>query len=224
MKKLFFAAMLMLAANLGTLLFAGVPEDKVFEPSIDKLANGDGWTVINRDVRLINEDGLKIAHLDDKTGAGVAWIENYQFSNGVIEFDARGKNDPQKSFLGIAFHGDGDNYEAIYFRPFNFTSKDPLAKTHSVQYIAPPTYGWQKLRTEHPGVYEQAIQPAPDPNGWFHVRIVVDGSTVSAFVNNSEKPSLEVPRVGSATSGKVGIWVGDDSGGDFAHLRITPAN
>ncbi len=224
MKKIFLTAMFLIAAAFGTALFADSPNETVFEPRLDKLPSGSGWTVVNRNVQFMNEGGVKIAHLDDNTGAGIAWIENYQFSDGVIEFDARGKNDFQKSFLGIAFHGVGDmEYEAVYFRPFNFTATDSLRQVHDVQYIAPPTYGWQKIRAEHPGVYEQSLQPAPDPNGWFHVRIVVDGPTVSVFVNNSQKPSLEVARLSDVKSGKVGIWVGDNSGGDFAHLRIIPA-
>ena len=172
----------------------------------------------------MNEDGMKVAHFEGNAGDGIAWLENYEFSNGTIEFDVRGENVFQRSFVGIAFHGSGDTqYEAIYFRPFNFTAGDSLRKIHSIQYIAPPLYGWQKIRAEHPGVYEQPVQPIPDPNGWFHVRIVVDATTVSVFVNNAQKPSLEVARLSDVKSGKIGMWVGDNSGGDFAHLRIIPA-
>ncbi|MGA7162166.1 MAG: family 16 glycoside hydrolase [Bacteroidota bacterium] len=224
MKKLFLASMLIIAANFTPALFADTPSDVAFQPNLEKLDSGDGWKVVNRNVQLMTEKGVKIAHLDDNAGAGIAWVENYQFSNGVIEFDARGKNDFQKSFLGIAFHGVGDmQYEAVYFRPFNFMSDDSVRKNDAVQYIAPPTYAWQKIHTEYPHVYDQPVQPAPDPNGWFHVRIVVDGSKVSVYVNNSPKPSLEVARLSDVTNGMVGLWVGDNSGGDFAHLRIVPA-
>ena len=224
MKKFLLASMLLIAANFGATLFAGSPNDTPFEPNLGKLVSSDAWTVVNRNIRLLSEGGIKFAHFDGDAGAGVAWLENYEFSDGTIEFDVRGENVFQKSFVGIAFHGVGETqYEAIYFRPFNFTAGDSLRRIHSVQYIAPPTYGWQKIRTEHPGVYEQPVQPAPDPNGWFHVRLVVNGSTVSVFVNNSEKPSLEVTRLSDVKNGKIGMWVGDDSGGDFAHLRISSA-
>ena len=224
MKKIFLASMFIIAANVGTALIAGTPNENTFVPKLDELPSGNGWTVVNRNVQLINEGGIKVAHLDDNTGAGIAWLENYQFSDGVIEFDVRGKNDFQKSFVGIAFHGVGDGqYEAIYFRPFNFTSEDSLRKIDAVQYIAPPAYGWQKIHTEYPHVYDRPVEPVPDPNGWFHVRIVVNASTVSVFVNNSQKPSMEVARLSDVKNGKVGLWVGDNSGGDFAHLRIIPA-
>ena len=121
----------------------------------------------------------------------------------------------RKVSLVLRFTESGDQYEAIYFRPFNFTAGDSLRKIHSIQYIAPPTYGWEKIRTEHPGIYEQPLDPAPDPNGWFHVRVVVNGSKVSVFVNNSAKPSLDVARLSDVKDGKIGMWVGDDSGGRF---------
>jgi hypothetical protein len=224
MKKFFFAAMLAVAANFGGALFADTPNDAPFEPSLDKIIGNSGWTVVNRNVRLLNEDGAKIAHFDGNEGAGIAWLDNYQFSDGTIDFDVRGENVFQKSFVGLAFHGVGDEqYEAIYFRPFNFTAGDSIKKIHSIQYIASPTYGWQKIRAEHPGVYEQSLDPAPDPNGWFHVRVVVSGSMVSVFVNNATRPSLEVARLSDVKDGKIGMWVGDNSGGDFARLKITPA-
>jgi hypothetical protein len=89
-----------------------------------------------------------------------------------------------------------------------------------VQYISRPTYDWQKLRAEHPGVYEQAVNPVPDPNGWFHARVVVAGSTVSVFMGDATAPSLVVKPLTERTNGRVGLWVGNNSGGDFANLSI----
>lgn len=224
MKQILLAAMFVIVAAFGGGLLADTPNDTPYEPSLDKLIGSSGWTVVNRNVQLLNEEGTKVAHFEGNAGAGIAWLDNYQFSDGSIDFDVRGANVFQKSFVGLAFHGVGnDQYEAIYFRPFNFTAGDSLKKVHSIQYIASPTYGWAKIRTEHPGIYEQPLDPAPDPNGWFHVRVVVSGSKVSVFVNNSAKPSLDVARLSDVKDGKIGMWVGDDSGGDFAHLKITPA-
>ena len=75
-----------------------------------------------------------------------------------------------------------------------------------MQYISQPTYTWRKLRTEHPGVYEKPVDPAPDPNGWFHVRVVVAGSQVSVFVEDATEPSLVVTRLSERTKGLVGFW------------------
>jgi hypothetical protein len=58
----------------------------------------------------------------------------------------------QQSFVGVAFHGvDGTTYDAIYFRPFNFKTDDPVRRIHAVQYISHPDNPWQKLRDGQPG-------------------------------------------------------------------------
>ena len=85
-----------------------------------------------------------------------------------------GRTCPQQSFLGIAFHVvDWTTYDAVYFRPFNFRAASEEQRSHAVQYISHPGNTWQKLRAERPGQFEKAIDPAPDPDGWFHARIVV---------------------------------------------------
>jgi len=58
-----------------------------------------------------------------------------------------------------------------------------------VQYISHPSYGWEKLRCGHPGKYEQAVTPEPDPNEWFHVRIVVASPKVNVFVEDASEPA-----------------------------------
>jgi hypothetical protein len=128
----------------------------------------------------------------------------------------------QQSFVGVAFHGvDGTTYDAIYFRPFNFRAEDPARRQRAVQYISQPAYTWQKLRTEHPGRYEQPVNPVPDPNSWFHVRVVVAAPTVSVFVDGATEPSLVVNLLSDRKRGRVGLWVGNGSGGDFANLKIS---
>src|SRR5262249_4433266 len=146
------------------------------------------------------------------------------FGNGTIELDIKGRNVVQKSFIGVAFHAkDANQCDLVYFRPFNFTNADPERRAHAVQYMSAPNFSWKKLRTEHPGVYEKPVQPAPDPDGWFHARIVVDSPKVSVFVNDAKEPSLVVDKLSKLTSGRVGLWVGQDSDGDFANLKIVPA-
>src|SRR5207237_504148 len=105
-----------------------------------------------------------------------------------IELDIKGKDVQGQSFVGVAFHGvDDTTYDAVYLRPFNFKTDDPVRNTHAVQYVSHPTYPWQKLRAEHPGEYEQPVTPAPDPNGWFHVRVVVASPKVSVFVADARQ-------------------------------------
>jgi hypothetical protein len=130
-----------------------------------------------------------------------------------------------QSFVGVAFHGvDGTTYDAIYFRPFNFRTEDPARRLRAVQYISHPTHTWNKLRAEQPGQFEQPVSPAPDPNGWFHVRVVVESPKVSVFVGDAKEPCLVVNQLSERKKGLVGLWVGNTSGGDFANFRIVPQN
>jgi hypothetical protein len=164
-------------------------------------------------------------HLNEADNEGIAWINGQSFTYGVIEFDIRGKDLLQKSFVGIALHGLNDTtYEAIYFRPFNFRSTDPVRKIHAVQWVASPQYDWSKLRTEFPNKYEQPVSPAPDPNDWFHARIVVDSRKISVYVNGNSSPSLVVEPLVPLRGKQIGYWVGNGSAGDWKNLTIKTAN
>jgi len=194
------------------------------EPPLAQLAEGRGLKVFNRGVSSLDDGGRKGLRLGESPGDGVAYLEGIEFVNGTIELDVKGKDVPQQSFVGVAFHGvDGTTYDAIYFRPFNFKAEDPARRIRAVQYISHPTYTWQKLRAEQPGKYEQAVNPVPDPNAWFHVRVVVASPKVSVFVGDAKEPSLVVDQLSDRKKGLVGLWVGNNSGGDFANLKVVPA-
>ena len=182
-----------------------------------------GLAVVNRTMSISNGDGgSQIIHLDERDGDGVAWITDKAFSQGTIECNLRGKDVLQKSFVGIAFHGMNDStFEIIYFRPFNFQATDPLRKSHAVQYVALPKYDWSTLRDSLPGQYEKPVDPAPDPNDWFHVKVLVQGGQVSVFVNGKTTPELVVKELVELTGKKIGYWVGNGSGGDWKDLKLT---
>lgn len=196
---------------------------KPFEPKLANVAAGTDGKVVNRAVTLSDKEGKPALRFDERGGDGLAMWLDVEFSDGTIEFDVRGKNVLQRSFVGVAFHGAGEVYEAVYFRPFNFRANDPLSRSHAVQYVSMPTYTWERLRSEHPGQCEKAINPAPDPNSWVHARIVVAYPTISVFVDNSSAPSLVVNQLGDRKNGWVGLWVGNGSGGEFANLKISSA-
>jgi hypothetical protein len=154
---------------------------------------------------------------------GLAWIEGAEFSEGTIELEIKGKNEPGQSFVGIAFHGkDNRSFDAVYLRPFNFQNPEPERRSHSIQYIAMPDYDWNKLRTGHPGKYEFAIVPPPDPGSWVKLKLVIKGKNVAAFVNGSEKPALTVELLNDQNKGKLALWVGNGSDGWFRNLKIVP--
>lgn len=176
------------------------------------------YTAVNRVISSGTDPGS--VHLNDQPGEGIAWMNNEKFTQGTIEVDIKGKDELQASFVGIAFHAENDSsFEVVYFRPFNFRSADPLRKTHAVQYIASPKYGWERLRREHPGKYEQPISPAPDPNAWFHARITVSSKNIKVYVNGNAAPSLIIEPLVHTGGTKIGLWT--DSDGDWKNLKIT---
>jgi len=181
----------------------------------------DRLEVFNRTASSLHDGARAGVHLSEGAGEGPAYVRQIELGDGTIELDIRGKDVPQQSFVGVAFHGvDGTTYDAIYFRPFNFKADDPVRHAHAVQYVSQPTYPWQKLRAEQPGKYEQPVSPAPDPNGWFHVRVVIAAPLVKVFVNEAKEPSLVVTQLSDRGKGRVGVWVGNNSAGDFANLTI----
>lgn len=174
-----------------------------------------------QELRAVNRTvtGDSIIHLNEAPDAGIAWIENKQFSNGTIEFDVKGKNVLQQSFVGIAFHGVNDStYDAIYFRPFNFQVPEAGRRGHSVQYISLPANDWPFLREQYPGKYEHEVNPSTNPNKWFHVKIVVTDAEATAYLNGER--CLTVPLLSTQKTGMIGYWVGNGSGGDWKNLKI----
>jgi pimeloyl-ACP methyl ester carboxylesterase len=195
---------------------------QVLKPDLQNLSQSKA---INRSVEAVSEDGKKAIRFSEAEGDGYLILNGIDFSNGVIEFDVKGKNVVQQSFVGVAFHHqDEKTFDAVYFRPFNFTNPDTARRRRAVQYISMPGYPWEKLRETYPGKYENKVDPVPDPDGWFHAKVVINDKRVSVFVNNASKPSLEVDKVSNSTKGGLALWVGNNSGGSFANLTITPSS
>ncbi|RQO75236.1 hypothetical protein DBR43_07700 [Pedobacter sp. KBW06] len=177
------------------------------------------YRTVNRTVSSDKKYGT--IHLNQAKGVGIAWIKGKTFVKGVIEFDVKGKDEFQGSFVGIAFHGLNDTtYEAVYFRPFNFRSTDPVRKAHAVQYITSPKYDWPKLRTDFPNKYEKPVVPEPDPNQWFHVKIVVSEARISVYVNGNNTAALELESLVDTGGKMLGYWVGTGSAGSWKNLKI----
>jgi len=183
--------------------------------------NKENLAAYNRNITTTSNNGKTVVHLDNKANTGIAWINNVSFKQGILEFDVKGKDALQQSFVGIAFHGINDTgYDAIYFRPFNFNSPDANRKDHSVQYISMPQYDWSYLREKFPGKYENALTKPIEANSWFHAKVVVSADAIEVFVNGDNKPSLAVKPLNNYTTGKIGFWVGNNSDGDFSNLLI----
>jgi len=179
------------------------------------------FVVYNRQLSLATEAARNAVSLNENGGEGIAWLSNITFSTGTIEIDLKGLGVYQKSYLGIAFHGENDSiYDVVYFNPFSFITKDSVGRVHAVQYISHPAFTWKRLREEQTGVFEKAVTPAPDPNQWFHAMIEVGQEDIRVFVNYSPVASLIVKKLNNHTNGKIGLWTGDSAGGSFSNLII----
>lgn len=202
-----------------TLLFVFCIESsraQEIQPDLKRIPEGSGWRGNVSSAKLFDKDGAPALEF-----TGLIWIDGYDFDSGTIEFDARGKSaQPQGSFIGVAFRiVDATNYDAVYFRPFNFHAADAQARSHSVQYMSIPNWPWPKLRQEKKGQFEKPIEPAPDGDAWFHAKVAVEGGQVKVFVNNEAEPSLVAKELSDRDGGSVGLWC--TGYGALANVKIT---
>jgi hypothetical protein len=111
------------------------------------------WHVVNDKIITVNEGGRTIVRFEERPGGGMAWNPALDLADGDIEFDVKGRDVLQKSFVGVAFHITSDTtFDLVYLRPFNFRAADSTRHAHAVQYVTVPEHPWEQLRTEHPGV------------------------------------------------------------------------
>jgi hypothetical protein len=196
-------------------------------PDLSRIADGKVWKLSDVTAEPLGVDGKKAAHLqsmvDSANGAvGMALANGTKFSTGTIDIDLQGKSDQHRCFLGVVFNvADSKTFECVYFRPFNFRTNEPY-RLRAVQYIAWPSNTWEHLRKNTPGEFEKPINPAPDPDGWFHVHIEVNVEQVRVFVNHNREACLTVRRLAEARENRpVGLFV-DTHDGLYANLEIRP--
>lgn len=199
-------------------------QGRLIQPDLAKLADSKDLDVVAGSVvssRSGNRTGLSFPQ---GSGGGLAYLKGIEFANGAIELELKGADIQQSSFLGVVFHGvDNEIHDGIYFRPFNFRVEDAARRVRAVQYHSLPAHRWDKLRAEHPGKYEQAVNPTPNPNDWFHARIVVASPKVSVFVENAKDACLVVNQLSDRKRGRIGLWANGGALAEFANLRIDPA-
>ena len=175
---------------------------------------------VNRTLSLY-ENHPGAVEMNAAEGDGLAVLKEIAFESGTIEVELLGENNPGKSFIGLAFNiQEEENFEAIYFRPFNFVATEQSRKDHMVQYVNHPEYTWYKLREERTMEFENEIPAPPDPDDWFKAIIKVSEKSVEVYVDSKTEPVLKVERLTSNKSDKIGLWVGHGSSGRFRNLVI----
>ncbi len=145
--------------------------------------------------------------------ASVAYPIMLNFKDGVIEADLawQGK---QNGFVGLAFRiKDAHRYQVVYFRP------ESSGTINAIQYMPEKKAEFNWWDYEAAKYQAKATLPLHD---WFHVKLVVKGSTVTVYVNNQPKPAMAYSAIDSSLqNGSVGYWLGNSEAGDFKNLVVT---
>lgn len=103
--------------------------------------NKERWQVFNREAKLSEPGKVELSAAD---GDGLMILKTSSFGEGIIEFDVKGEDKMGQSFVGLAFHVQNEKeFEAVYFRPFNFFNADTARRWRAVQYIYAPDYPWK---------------------------------------------------------------------------------
>jgi hypothetical protein len=208
------------------ILFAAAISLPAAEVRLDDLArlgleNVQAETAVYR-----GTNALKLTEKETGPG-GMAVLKGIEFGDGEIALEvsgAPGKNaDPTaRGFIGVVFRLQNDHAhaESFYLRPVNGRAEDQLQRNHSLQYVSPPEWTWQRLRQETPGQYESYADM--QPGEWTRMRVVVRGKEARLYVGGAEQPCLIVKdlKLGQSRGG-VALWIGPGTEGYFRNLTMS---
>jgi len=137
--------------------------------------DSDRWVLVNGEVT---------EHLGRPALAGVAFLEDVDFQNGVIEVEIA-VDGTQRSYPGIVFRRQSPgSYERFYLRPHRSRfHQDALQYTPVFNGIA----GWQLYHGE--GFTAGAVIPADE---WLYLKIEVKDTQARVFFRDRETPALVI--------------------------------
>jgi hypothetical protein len=169
----------------------------------------DRWAFQEGKVEFLKSDNstsLKIL-----PGAGQVVLKDFEFSDGTIEFDAT-PTDVNAFFVGIYFRRqDAQEGECFYLR---VGKKDSHKQNDAVQYapVIKNVLLWDLMG--HYQAPAKVNNTAPN-----HIRLVIAGAQMRVYVNDDQKPALEIPRLeGSTTKGSISL----EGTAIFSNLVIKP--
>lgn len=165
------------------------------------------WQYDTAGVEFITHTNVKAIHIKNRSPLVV---KNREFTNGTIEYDV----ELVRGFPGIQFRESADrkNAENFYLRYFGSTS--PESRT-TLQYAA--VIDGQSMWDITDEYQAGCTLNIP---GWNHVKLVVSGKQMKAYVNDMSRPALIVPKLeGDLERGGISF-----SGGEvtIANLEIKP--
>ena len=144
-----------------------------------------------------------------------AYLKNYEFSDGIIEFDLYCPRE-DVAYVGFIFrfsqHKDEDRYELLYFRPFMSGTRG------AVQYF-PVNNGIARFQYYEDGAFLSTGNIPYDQ--WNHIKAEIEGPHAVIYVNGTKV--MTINRLGRGMSkGSIGVWMDNTTPKCyFANLKVT---
>lgn len=167
----------------------------------------------------------KIMEFDENT---YAKLKEVTFHNGVIEVKVLSRLLPDapefaRGFIGITYRvsEDDQKFESFYVRPTNGRINDPVRRAHGCQYFSYPKYTFAYFRDHNITQYEAPVDIGL--NEWITIKAVIHDDKAQFYINNDDKPVLEVDDMkhGAKAKGAIGFFVDIGTEGYFKDLKIS---
>ena len=139
-------------------------------------------------------------------------LKDFSFTNGTIEFDTQPIDGSKPAFMSVYFRQQSPSEtEIVYLR----TQPDESQQRNTAIQYAPILHGinmWD--------LYGYFQGPATIRNDdWNHFKLVISGLQMKVYLNNMERPVLQIPRLeGESRTGTIAF----DGPGYFANLTVKP--
>jgi Domain of Unknown Function (DUF1080) len=174
--------------------------------------NAANWDFNPGKVEFLDYKGVKAVRLNENSGFMI--LKDLNFKNGTIEFDVE-VNQPGP-FPTIFFRWENkDETEHVYLRTGTYQKRNAF---DAIQY-ASIIKGVNLWDLQHEFQSSANIKVKE----WNHVKIVVNGKQLRAYVNDEKEPNLEIPCMeGNTTEGSIGIGTGFPGQAIFANLEVRP--
>jgi len=152
------------------------------------------WDVDQPNAAFVTYKGINALEIK---GEKQVVVKTLEFTNGTIEFDVEPTDAAHSDFVSFYFRRrDTLENECVYLR---LGRPHPEKRNDAIQY-APFIKGvnlWNLL-------YHFQGPALIHTDGWNHVKLVVSGVQLRAYVNDMRKPALEIPRMeGNTTKGSI---------------------
>jgi len=141
------------------------------------------WEYDTASIKFITHRNVKAAYISN---GNRLFLKNQKFSNGTIEYDV----ELGRGFPGIVFRlsDDRKNGDNFYLRYFGGASSPENRTTLQYAAVIDDMSIWDLTDEYQSGA-------ALNLSGWNHVKLVISGKQMKAYVNDMSRPALIVPEL-----------------------------